>query len=75
MLTERDLIESREAEKRTGEVFRKGIIDFIRWTVTVTIAAVIWIGGQSQSLLGMGRLLKWASIVVFSFSLELQSSQ
>ena len=63
MLTERDLVESREAEKRTGEVYQKGIIDFIEWTTTVTIAAVIWIGGQAHSPVEMSRLLMGASIV------------
>lgn len=45
MLTEKGLVESREAEERTGEAYLKGIVDFIKWTTAITITAVIWIAG------------------------------
>ena len=69
MLTEKDLLECREAEKFSGETFLKGIIDFIKWTSTVAAAAVIWIGSLSSSLAGTPRMVAGAGMLVILLSI------
>ncbi len=69
MLTEKDVTESRVTEKHSSESFLKGIIDFIKWTTTITVASVIWIGSQSHSLVGTARFVVGASMLAFLFSL------
>lgn len=69
MLTEKDLTDSQETEKASGESFLRGVTDFLKWTSTVAAAAVIWIGGLSGSLTGAPRILAAVSVAAILVSL------
>jgi hypothetical protein len=57
MITEEDIIEAEEREKLLAESYHKGIMDFVKWTSTVAIAAILWVGNAVTSITGLPRIL------------------
>ena len=49
MFTDTDLKEMREEEAVSAQVFYKGVIDFLKWTATLTVAAILWVGNAITS--------------------------
>ena len=43
MITEKDIDYAREQEKLLSETYLKGIVDFMKWSSTLVIAAILWI--------------------------------
>lgn len=69
MLTEKDLDETREQERLRAETYLRGLVDYIKWTSTVGIAAILWIGSVVSSIAGLSRVLAVVSLVVLLVSL------
>ena len=57
MITEEEILEAREREKLLAESYYKGIVDFMKWTSTVVIAAILWVGNTVTSITGLPRML------------------
>jgi len=66
MITEKDIEYAREKEKLLSETYIKGIVDFMKWSSTIAIAAILWISSNINSLAG---LFWWLSIVSLIFLL------
>jgi hypothetical protein len=56
MITEEDIVQAREQEKLQAETYLKGMMDFVKWTSTVAIAAILWVGNTTTSITGSSRV-------------------
>jgi len=65
MITEKDITKAEEEEKLWGESYLKGIMDFVKWTSTVAIAAILWVGNAitSEALAKVGREADFLTVV------------
>jgi len=52
MPTDKDVTEAREREKLLNETYLKGITDFVKWTSTLAVAAILWIASGLSAFLG-----------------------
>jgi len=71
MLTERDVLESRRREESTAQSFLKAVIGFIKWTASLTTAAILWVGFAMGANSGPSRHWMIASLVILIGSLIL----
>lgn len=69
MITEEDITQAREREKLLAGSYYKGIVDFMKWTSTVAIAAILWVGNTLTSIAGMPWIISIASLVFLVLSL------
>jgi|GEM_PF-2625555 len=69
MITEKDIKQAEKEEKRLVESYLKGITDFVRWTSTVAIAAILWVGNIITSTAGFSRAWLLISLVFLVLSL------
>ena len=51
------LTESKEELTLTSESYLKGIVDFVKWTSTVAITVMLWIGNNMASIVDPSRRL------------------
>lgn len=59
-----------EELKLSAYTYLKGIIDFVKWTSTIAIATIIWIGSNLTTIKGsMGRIIIMVSLIVLGLSL------
>lgn len=65
MITEKDITEASEQEKLSSEAYLKGVIDFVKWTSTLAVAGILWIGNFITS----ATELTWAISAVSLFLL------
>jgi hypothetical protein len=75
MITEREIRRAEKEEKLKADAYLKGITDFVKWTSTLAIAAVLWVAnglsGQpwlswTLSMTSLGLLLAALAIAVLS---------
>jgi len=52
-----------------GGSYLKGIIDFVKWTSTIAIAAILWVGNTMTSITGLLRILAIVGLVFLVGSL------
>jgi len=57
--------------KLSAETYFKGIIDFIKWTSTIAVAAIIWIGSNLTAIKGLTVILTIVASMCLIFSLFL----
>jgi hypothetical protein len=69
MITEKDIIQAGEQEKQLTTSYLKGIIDFVKWTSTVAIAATLWIGNSITPIVGLSRIMIIAGLAFLIGSL------
>jgi hypothetical protein len=69
MITDKDIVEVGEQEKLQAEVYLKGIIDFIKWSSTLAVAAILWIGNFIASATGVSRTISAVSLLLLLSSL------
>jgi len=69
MITEDDITQAGKQEKLSAESYLKGIMDFVKWTSTVIIAAILWIGNTIASIKGLSRILAAVGLVSLFVSL------
>ncbi len=56
MITDEDIAQAEKQEKVLVEAYLKGITDFVKWSSTLAIAAILWVGDNITSIAG----LSWA---------------
>lgn len=71
MITEEEITELRQRERILAESYFKGIMDFVKWTSTVAIAAILWVGNTITSIAGLPRIISIASLVFLILSLSI----
>ncbi len=69
MITEKDIYYAREQEKLLFETYLKGIVDFMKWSSMLTIAAILWISINMTSIEGLFWRLSIASLIFLLVSL------
>lgn len=69
MITEKDIEYAREKEKLLSETYIKGIVDFMKWSSTIAIAAILWISRNITSVEGLFWWLSIVSLIFLLFSL------
>lgn len=69
MITEKDIDYAREQEKLLSETYLKGIVDFMKWSSTLVIAAILWISRNMTSIEGLFWWLSIASLIFLLVSL------
>ena len=65
MITDKDIAEAGEQERLLAEAYLKGIIDFVKWSSTLAVAAILWIGNFITSAKG----LSWVMSAIALFLL------
>lgn len=66
MITNKDIVEAEGHENLPGEEYLKGIVDFVKWSSALAVAAILWIGNFITSAKG--------SWTISAFSLLLLTS-
>jgi ABC-type multidrug transport system fused ATPase/permease subunit len=69
MITENEIHHAEERENLLSESFLKGVMDFIKWTSTIAIAAILWVGNSITSVTGLPWIISIASLIFLIFSL------
>lgn len=69
MITDKDITEAGEQERLQADTYLKGIIDFIKWSSTLAVAAVLWIGNFITSATGTPRIISAVSLLLLMSSL------
>ncbi len=69
MITDKDITEAGEQEKLSGEAYLKGIVDFVKWSSTLAVAAILWIGNFITSATGVSLVVSAVSLFLFMGSL------
>ncbi len=69
MITEKDIEHAREQEKLLSETYLKGIVDFMKWSSTLAIAAILWISSNIKSVAGLSWVLSIVSLFFLVVSL------
>jgi len=70
-ITEVDLRQAEREERVLAESYYKGLIDFTKWTSTLAIAGVLWVGSTITRTMGLSQALVIASSVFLIISLLL----
>lgn len=71
MISEEDIIQAREKEKILAGSYLKGITDFVKWTSTIAVAAILWIGNGITSIAGLPWKISIAGLVFLVLSLAI----
>ena len=69
MITEEDITQAREQEKLLAESYLKGITDFVKWTSTVAIAAILWVGNGITAIAGLPQIIALVALAFLVSSL------
>ena len=69
MFTEEELKQAQEQEASSAQLYFQGIIDFIKWTSTLGVAAILWVGNALTSLDSLALYLAISSLVALIISL------
>jgi hypothetical protein len=69
MITDKDIAEAGKREELLAEAYLKGTIDFIKWSSTLAVAAILWIGNFITSAIGLSRTMSAISLVFLISSL------
>jgi hypothetical protein len=69
MITDKDIKVAGEREKLLAEEYLKGVIDFIKWSSTLAVAAILWIGNFIISATGLSRAVSGFSLFLLMSSL------
>ncbi len=69
MITDKDIAEAGEREELLAEAYLKGTIDFVKWSSTLAVAAILWIGNFITSAMGLSRVMSALSLVLLISSL------
>lgn len=69
MITDKDIAEAGEQERLQAEAYLKGTIDFIKWSSTLAVAAILWIGNFIASATGVSRMISAVSLLLLLISL------
>ena len=69
MITDKDITEAGEQEKFQADAYLKGMIDFIKWSSTLAVAAILWIGNFITSARGVSLLISAVSLSLLMISL------
>jgi hypothetical protein len=71
MITEKDIAQAREQEKLSAQSFLEGVVDFVKYTSTVSIAGLLWVGNSIgvarapfRSILAVSLLFLVCSLIV-----------
>jgi hypothetical protein len=68
-ITEKDLLEAREQDRQLAELYLTQIPDFVKWTSTVAVAAILWVGNKLGSVIGLSWAISIVSLVFLVGSL------
>ncbi len=71
MITDKDITQAEEQEKTLAEAYLSGITDFVKWSSTLAIAAILWIGNNITSVAGPSWVLSAFSLIFLVCSLLL----
>jgi len=55
--------------KQKEESYSKKLIDFVKWTSTIAVAAILWIGNDITSVTGWPQFLSILGLIILIFSL------
>ncbi|MHB0965486.1 MAG: hypothetical protein ACYC36_03440 [Bellilinea sp.] len=69
MVTDKDIAEAGEREELLAEAYLKGLIDFVKWSSTLAVAAILWIGNFITSATGLSWAMSALSLVLLIVSL------
>lgn len=69
MITDKDIAQAEEQEKLLAETYLKGIADFVKWSSTLAVAAILWIGNHITSVAGLLWVLSVLSLIFLVSSL------
>ncbi len=69
MITDKDIAEVGEQEKLLAEAYLKGIVDFVKWSSTLAVAAILWIGNFITSATGLSWVISAVSLFLLMSSL------
>src|SRR5262249_52430096 len=61
--------QAEKEEKESSDDYLRGIVDFLKWTSTITVAALIWVGNALSSKTGVGLVLSIICLVLLAASL------
>jgi hypothetical protein len=64
-----DIKESSDEERKLALSYLKGVFDFAKWTSTIAIAGILWIGSTLSYDTGIGLYLSIASLILIVVSL------
>lgn len=64
-----DVKESSLRERTRGEAYLGGLVDFIKWTSTISLAAVAWVAEAASEASGVSQRVSVAALVVLLFSI------
>jgi len=68
-ITEKDLLEAREQDRRLAESYLNQIPDVVKWTSTVAVAGILWIGNNLASVRGLSWVISIVSLIFLVGSL------
>jgi len=69
MITDKDITEAGEQERLQADAYVKGIIDFVKWSSTLAVAAILWIGNFIASAKGVSWAISAVSLFLLMNSL------
>jgi hypothetical protein len=69
MVTDELITQWYEEEKQLSESYLKGVMDFVKWSSTVGVAAMLWIGNSVVSTTGSPRRIAFAALISIAISL------
>jgi hypothetical protein len=69
MITDELITQWYEEKKQLAASYLKGVVDFVKWTSTVGIATMLWIGNSMTSATGSSRNIAFAALVFIASSL------
>ena len=69
MITDKDIAEAGEQEKLLAEAYLKGIVDFVKWSSTLAVAAILWIGNFITSATRLSWTMSALSLILLMSSL------
>ncbi len=69
MITDKDIAEAGEREELLAQAYLKGTIDFVKWSSTLAVAAILWIGNFITSATGLSWAMSVLSLVLLIVSL------
>lgn len=69
MITKADVTQAEIEERLSEQLYYRGLVDFTKWTSTLAIAGVLWVGGAITRTIGLSQALMITSSVVLVISL------
>ncbi len=69
MITEQDITKAGDDEKQSAQSYLEGVMDSMKWTSTLSIAALLWIGNNIGSVKAPFRSILAVSLIFLIFSL------